>query len=151
MEIIEYFESGSPEYWWEQIAEAEWEAAGLLGELLGAPERMRSLMGEEPRVYLLVEGKEMVSFATYTKQDCVDEPSMHPWIGFVYTAPRHRGKGCCRRLVEALCAVAKAEGNRRVYIGTGHTGLYERFGFSYLADMTDRWNGGTERVYQREL
>lgn len=151
MEIIEYFSSGNRLHWREKIKNADWDAAKLLAELLGDLPRMEKLMGSGPRVYMLVEGQELVSFAAYTKQDCIDDPAMFPWIGFVFTAPQHRRKGCCRRLIEYLCDLAKREGAPHVYIGTGHTGLYERYGFTYLDMMTDRWGGGTERVYWREL
>ena len=91
MEIIDYFESKEQSYWLEEIGKSDWVAGHYLHDLLKKNE-FKSLCGEGSKVYLLVEGRELMCFCTYAEQDEIDEPSITPWLGFLYTFPKFRGK-----------------------------------------------------------
>lgn len=77
MEIIDYFESKEQSYWLEEIGKSDWVAGHYLHDLLKKNE-FKSLCGEGSKVYLLVEGKELMCFCTYAEQDVyvfgIDEP-----------------------------------------------------------------------------
>ena len=62
MEIIDYFTSDKKDHWLGEILKSNWSAGKYLYELL--------------------------SFCTYAEQDEVREPSLTPWVGFVYTLRR---------------------------------------------------------------
>ncbi len=91
MEIIDYFTSDRKDHWLGEILKSNWSAGKYLYELL-RDHKLKGLCGESTKVFMLVEGDELLSFCTYAEQDEVREPSLTPWVGFVYTFPEHRGK-----------------------------------------------------------
>lgn len=61
------------------------------------------------------------------------------WLCDVYVDPAVRGEGVGVALVERIVAELEAAGVRRMVLVTGDAhGLYERFGFTRIADP-DRW------------
>jgi len=62
MKIIEYFMSDNKEHWNEQIAIAEWGAAKFLLKLLNDIKRFNELLGSGGKLFLLVDGENIVSF-----------------------------------------------------------------------------------------
>lgn len=149
MEIIDFFASKDQSYWLEEIGKSDWVAGHYLHDLL-AKNEFKSLCGAGSKVYLLVEGKELMCFCTYAEQDEIDEPSITPWLGFVYTFPKFRGKRRIGKLLEYGYLLAKEDGFKTVYISTGETGLYEKYGYTFWKVMKDL-NGGDTRVYRKEI
>ena len=74
----------------EKISQCDWSAARFLVELLQKG-TFRETLGGWGELYLLMDGENLVSFATSSGQDAVRDESLTPWIGFVYTAPEYRG------------------------------------------------------------
>lgn len=148
MEIKEFFASPDRAYWLEQIGKSEWAAGKLLYELLSKDE-FKTMCGETAKVYLLTDGEELVSFCTLAELDDVRETDLGPWIGFVFTFPQYRGHRYVGRLLEHAFERAKADGAKQVYISTGETGLYEKYGYTFFQLMKDM-HGGDSRVYKRE-
>lgn len=145
MEIIDYYASTKQQHWLEQIKRSDWGGGSYLYELLQKDE-LRSLCGESTRVLLLADGEELISFCTYAEQDDVREPSLTPWVGFVYTFPVHRGQRHMGKLLDYAYSLAREYGHRHIYISTGETGLYEKYGYTFWKMMKDI--GGEEsRVY----
>lgn len=149
MKIIEYFSADNRQYWLEQIKKSDWCAATLLHRLL-AEGRAKELLGETTKVLLLTEGEALVSFCTLSEQDEVREPSMTPWIGFVFTFPQYRGRRLAGELLEHAYQLAKRGGAEQIYISTDKTGVYEKYGYEFYKLMHDL-NGGETRVYQRKI
>lgn len=113
MEIIDYFEINDKQYWLSRIQKSDWGAGKYLYELI-AENRLKDLCGKTTKVLLLIEKKELISFCTYAEQDDIREPSLSPWVGFVYTFPEFRGKHCMGSLLDYIHTLAKKEG--RTYI-----------------------------------
>lgn len=151
MEIIEYYSSDDREIYLKQIESYEWSAAKFLASLL-KENRLRAALGGWGRLYLLVEGKKLVSFITLSERDCIsaDACEYTPWMGFFHTAPEYRGRRYGKRLVDHICAAARNDGYRFIYVATDHVGLYEKYGFEYLKNYKDIW-GEDSRVYKRKL
>lgn len=151
MEILEYYSLAQPDKdrWLGKIKESDWAAGQLLFWLLcsGA---FRPLCGKSARVYLLTEGDDLVSFCTLAEQDDVRDTDLSPWIGFVYTFPARRGRRYVGRLLEHAFRTAAAEGAERVYISTGETGLYEKYGWRFHCLLPDM-NGEDSRVYVKDV
>lgn len=147
MDIIDYFKDENGGKWCAQIAQFEWHAAKFLAKLLTKGE-FHSVVGPGT-LYLLTDGDKLVSFGTLAERDCVDVP-YGPWIGFVHTAPEYRGHRYVGKLIDHACAVAREHGVARVYIGTDHVGLYEKYGFTYLENRVSVY-GEDSRVYVREV
>lgn len=149
MEIIDYFASGDQDHWLEEIRKSDWGAGAYLYELL-LKNKLRELCGEASKVLLLVEDDTLISFCTYAEQDDVREPSLTPWVGFVYTFPKFRGKRHMGKLLEYACFLAGKEGRRHIYISTGETGLYEKYGYRFWKMMKDV-NGEDSRIYRKDI
>ncbi len=148
MKIVDYFSCDDKLHRLEQIEKADWSAAAFLVELL-RENRLEQVCGKT-RLLLLIDGNELVSFCTLSEQDEVAAPEMSPWIGFVFTFPLYRGKGCAGELIAFACAEAKKMSAREVYVSTDATGLYERYGFEYLKNMKTVF-GEESRIYKRKI
>ena len=149
MQIREFYAQPDRDHWLEEIKKSDWDAGQLLYWLLRSG-AFRPLCGRTARVYLLTEGRELVSFCTLAETDDVRDTDLGPWIGFVYTFPAHRGRRYAGRLLDHAFRTAGTEGAKRVCISTGETGLYEKYGWhfdSLLPDMA----GGESRVYVRDV
>ena len=132
--------------WLNEIQKSDWGAGQYLYELL-RDHRLKELCGESTKVLLLADGEQLVSFCTYAEQDDIREPSLTPWVGFVYTFPAFRGNRYMGKLLDYAEVLARGEGHRYIHISTGETGLYEKYGYSFWKTMKDV-NGEDSRVYR---
>ncbi len=146
MKIMDYFASENQEHWLEKIKESDWKAGQYLYELIQKGE-LRELCGSSTRVLLLIDGEELVSFCTYAEQDDIREPSLTPWVGFVYTFPQRRGHRYVGMLLQYAHCLARNDKHPYIYISTGETGLYEKYGYRFWKAMKDA-GGENSRVYR---
>lgn len=149
MRIIDYFSDARQEHWRVQIAACQWRAAKYLAQILSEGNFHR-LLGRGT-LFLLAEGDVLVSFLTLAERDCIDDPALHPWIGFVHTAPAFRGRRCAGRLLEHAVRVAGEHGAEQVYICTDHVGLYEKYGFTYCMDRVSIYGEASRVLVRRTL
>ena len=149
MKIIDYYTSDRQEYWLSEIQKSYWVAGKLLYELI-RDQKLKKLCGEWTKVLLLIEGDELVAFCTYAAQDEIQDPSITPWVGFVYSFPKYRGKRRMGKLLEYAYALAKKDGFKQIHISTGETGLYEKYGYTFWKLMKDA-NGVDCRVYRTDV
>ena len=134
MKIIDYFACDNQEHRLNEIKRSDWGAGQFLYELL-RDNRLKELCGESARVLLLIDGDALMSFCTYAEQDDIREPSLTPWVGFVYTFPEYRGKSRMGKLLERAYALAKADGYETVCDGTNASDdANDRPGFKALAE-----------------
>ena len=150
MEVIEYFSNENKEHWNKQIELADWGAAKFLLKLLNDKQKFDGLFGKYGKLFLLVDGETIVSFATLTHQDCIRDESIFPWIGFLYTYPDHRGNRYSQKLLKYMEEEVKSEHYSIVYLGTDHIDLYEKYGYTYWETRKDCWNNET-RIYYKKL
>lgn len=155
MRIIEYFEQTSElqKCLREQIVRGDWRAAKYLYEVLEAGE-LKERYGESTRLLLLVEDSSILAFCTLAEQDEImeeeTESGMKPWIGFVYTYPKHRGNRYSEKLIRYACELAKQDGYGMVYLSSNEVGLYEKYGFVFLKMLHTLWGEETQ-VFMKEL
>lgn len=149
MKVIDYFSAENQPYWLSKIKESDWGAGQYLYALLN-DKTLKSLVGENTRVLMLVEGEELISFCTFAEKDDIQPTELTPWIGFVYTFPEYRGNYYSGKLLSYAEELAKAEGIKNIYISTNHVGLYEKFGYEFFDIMKDI-EGEDSRVYVRRL
>lgn len=149
MKIIDYFSDSRQPHWLNQIKTCDWRAGKFLTHLLET-ETFHQTVGEKSKLLLLTEGDALISFATYAERDCIDDPALTPWVGFVYTYPEYRGQRRMGELMEHIAAVAHRDGHAVLYVCTDHVGLYEKYGFTYLEDRRSIY-GEMSRVLKREL
>lgn len=149
MQVIDYFNCDRPEYWLSQIKKSDWSAGQYLYTLL-SENKFKDLVGENSKVLMLTKGDELISFCTYAEKDDIQPTSLTPWMGFVYTYPAYRGHRHIGHLFLEIEKLAKAEKVQDIYISTGHTGLYEKFGCEFYQMMNDV-NGEPSRVYRKHI
>lgn len=149
MEIIDYLNSLHKEKWLKQFESCEWDAGKFLASLL-KENKFHSMLGGWAKLFLLVDEDSLVSFVTYSAQDCISDPTLTPWLGFFHTAPEYRGNRYGKLLIDHASEVAKKEGYNAVYLATDHIGLYEKYGFEYMENRLDVW-GEDSRIYKRKL
>lgn len=149
MRVLEYLSSENPDHWLNQIGKSDWRAGQYLHRLL-SQNTLSQVTGDRPKVMLLADGEELVSFCTYAEKDDISPTELTPWIGFVYTFPKYRGHRHLQKLFDAVENMAKAEHVAALYISTDHVGLYEKYGFEFYAMMTDV-KGQPSRVYHKRL
>ncbi len=148
MEIREFFSLEDKTYWLDQIGKSDWSAGKYLYELL-RDDRLKEVCGESTIVLMLIDGKKLVSFCTLAEQDDLEPAGLAPWIGFIYTFPEYRGHRYAGRLLEYAEQTAAKSGAEYVYISTGHTGLYEKYGYEFSEIRRDV-SGEDSRVYRKE-
>ena len=149
MQIIPYFGSGCEEKLRALLPQADWSAARFLSELLEKGTFFDTL-GGEGQLYFLLDGENLVSFLTLTRQDAVRDEALFPWIGFVFTMPGYRGHRYAGILLEQAELDAAKQGHNRVYIATDHIGLYEKYGYTYQENRIDCW-GEDQRVLLKDI
>ena len=149
MNIINFFENEHQAMLMEKISQCDWSAARFLVELLQKG-TFRETLGGWGELYLLMDGENLVSFATSSGQDAVRDESLTPWIGFVYTAPEYRGHRHAGKILTHAEVQAANRGYSKIYIATDHVGLYEKYGYVYQENRIDCW-GSDQRVLYKNL
>ena len=149
MEVISFCESDRQEHWLAEIKKSDWSAGAFLYELLSRGTFFRTV-GEGSKVLLLTDGSELISYCTYAQKDDIQPTELTPWMGFVYTFPRHRGHRYIGLLFAEIERLAEAERVSEVYISTNHSGLYEKYGCEYRTQLRDI-EGNLSRVYVKKI
>ena len=109
MRILNYFERPNKTDLIEKLSRCDWSAARFLVEQL-QKDTFHEALGGWSELYLLMDGENLVSFATFTGQDAVRDESLTPWIGFVYTVPEYRGHRYAGRVLAHAETTAAAMG-----------------------------------------
>lgn len=149
MEIIELLTHIEKNKYLNKLNECEWIYAKFLSKLI-SDNKIEEMFSKNPKVYLLIDNDEIISFCTYVHQDEIDEPNMYPWIGFVYTYPKYRGNHYFGLLLNHIISIAKKENHKMIYVSTNEVGLYEKYGFKYYKNMNDI-TGNDSRIYYIEI
>ena len=97
----------------------------------------------------VVDGR-IVGIETIMKTDYYPLPDIFPWISTVFVSEGYRGRRISGRLIDFANSYAKALGFDRTYIPTEFTGLYEKYGYTYVRDIVN-YGGGTDRLYVRKI
>ena len=148
MDILDYESTVRPDWWLKQIADCDWAGGQYLYSQL-AEGRFHEHYGERARLLLLADGTKLASFCTYAGRDEIPDTELTPWIGFVYTHPDYRGRRLMGKLIARAKEYAREDGYDTIYISTGETGLYEKYGAEFVTEMTEE-RGGTARVYRMD-
>lgn len=147
MHIINYFDAANQAILLQQIESCDWTAAKFLADLLKKG-TFNDTLGGWGALYLLMDGEKLVSFATLAGQDAVRDESLTPWIGFVFTQPEYRGHHHAGKILAHAEAVAASHGYERIYIGTDHINLYEKYGYRYQENRIDCWGDDMRVLYK---
>ena len=147
MKIVEYFEAdlSGRRILLQGLRQCGWGAGQFLLRQL-EDRKFDETLGGPGQIFFLLDGENVVSFLTLTVQDCIDMPDFTPWIGFVFTFPEYRGHRYAGLLLDHARKCATSDGFPFVFLATNHTGLYEKYGFSYWGNLPDI-HGEDSRIY----
>ena len=131
---------------------------GWWGKAEGYPyEAVRASMAHSlqpqrlPRTYGLFLGERLVGMYQFTNADLFPRPDLYPWLANLYVDPACRGRGFGRLLIESVRAQAAEAGLRELYLFTTHSGLYEKFGWTFLQEVDTFLEPRLQRLYKTEL
>ena len=101
-------------------------------------------------MFAAVKDGKIVGMASLLKTDYYPLPEIFPWVSCVFVEKEYRGERISGALIDAANSYAKEQGFTKTYIPTEYTGLYERYGYTYVKDIVN-YGGGTDRRYVKEL
>ena len=133
---IAYFQRSWPEILPEMYADA-------IGHSIKASQAL-------PQWYVLLEQDEIVGCAGLISNDFISRMDLYPWLCALHVSESKRGRAYARLLIERCQQDAARAGFDTLYLCTDSEGLYERYGFGYLAQGWHPW-GETSRIYQCPL
>ena len=146
MKIIEFEKE---QYILEYFKNCEWNAGKLLYYFI-IENKVSELLGDNTKIVVMLDGENVVSFATYSNQDCIDDKTLYPWIGFVYTDKSYRGNRYSQQVINYIVNLAKKDGYSSLFIATDHIGLYEKYGFKYIESRLDIYDEES-RIYKLDI
>ena len=117
--------------------------ADAIGHSITAPQAL-------PQWYVLLEQDEIVGCAGLISNDFISRMDLYPWLCALHVSEPKRGRGYARLLIERCQHDSARAGFDTLYLCTDSEGLYERYGFGYLAQGWHPW-GETSRIYQCPL
>lgn len=105
-----------------------WRAGGYLTKLM-----YENAFAEEERVLVALVDGNIAGFCTYAKKDELpEEYDFTPFIGFMFVDEKYRGNRLSEKLIQVACRQAVNNGFSKIYIMSGETGLYEKYGFEFI-------------------
>ena len=122
----------------------------------GAGKALAAMMRENrfsknERVFTARDGDEIVGFCTLTMKDELPEDSPYsPFVGFVFVEEHARGRRISEKLIDKAAEWARYKGFDTLYITSGETGLYEKYGFENIGSCKTIY-GTTEQLFARKL
>ncbi len=97
----------------------------------------------------LMDGR-IVGMVTLMKSDYYPLPEIYPWVSTLFVTEDYRGQRISGKLIDFANQHARELGFGKTYIPTEHTGLYEKYGYSYVRDIVNYGNG-IDRLYVKEI
>ena len=89
------------------------------------------------RVFAADEDGEVIGFCVFEEKGNIPkEIDCSPFINFVFVDENHRGQRISEKLIRYALDYAKSIGYKTVYLKSLHRGLYEKYGFTKIADYT---------------
>lgn len=145
-EIMEIKALTSKHEKWDTVAvyadNCSWRAGKELARLM-----REDIFKDWERVFAAFEGGEPVGFCTLKEKDELHAKYPYtPLIGFVFVDEAHRGKRLSEKMIGKALEYAKSIGYDKVYIMSGESGLYEKYGFVCMGDFESVY-GGTEQLF----
>lgn len=102
-----------------------------------------------PQWYIVLNDEsEIIAGVGVIENDFHKRKDLAPNICAVYVEEAYRGQGIAPMLLEHACAKLSEAGIADVYLITGHTGLYERYGWDFYG-MIEEDEGTMIRCYHR--
>lgn len=106
--------------------------------------------GDWEAMFAAMDGNAIIGHASFMKTDYYPLPDIFPWISTIFVTETYRGMRISEKLIEYINQYARDFGFSRTFIPSEFMGLYEKFGYRYLEDITN-YGGGTDHLFMKEL
>ena len=137
-----------------QVPQLREAAAAWFHEKWGVPveaylQCMDSYLARETELgwYLCLDGGRIAGGLGVIENDFHQRKDLSPNICAVYTEQLYRGRGIAGRLLDMAVEDLRSRGVSPVYLVTGHTGFYERYGWEFLCTALEEDGIHHTRVY----
>lgn len=115
----------------------EWGQRLLNESLRDTTRRLDQYLQREriPFILVLAQGEELLAAAQLKYREMGEQyPDREHWLGGVFVAPEHRGRGLGRRIANEIACRAPAYGVHTLYLQTERLdgGLYQNIGWAPL-------------------
>lgn len=97
----------------------------------------------------VVKGR-IVGMVSVMKEDYYPLPEVSPWISSVFVTEEYRGNRISGKLIAYANDYLSRLGFTRSFIPSEHVGLYERYGYHYVTEITN-YGGGTDHLYEKYI
>ena len=113
---------------------------------------MRESLGGRavPCWIVALDREEIVGGLGVIENDFHERRDLEPNVCAVYVEKSHRNRGIAGRLLGEICSRMGAGGVKTLYLVTGHTSFYERYGWSYFCPVMCDGEDTPSRMYRRE-
>lgn len=111
-------------------------------------ECMESYLNHETEYgwYLCLDADRIIGGLGVIENDFHNRKDLTPNVCAVYTEEAYRGKGIAGQLLDLVAKDMKDKGIAPLYLITGHTSFYERYGWEFLT-MVQEDSGELTRMY----
>ena len=97
--------------------------------------------------YLCLDGGQIIGGMGVIENDFHDRKDLTPNVCAVYTEAKYRRQGIAGNLLNMVVADMKSKGVSPVYLVTGHTGFYERYGWEFFCMVQCDGEDHLSRMY----
>ena len=104
-----------------------------------------------PAWYLAVDGDCVIGGLGVIENDFHDRKDLTPNICAVYVEKEYRCHGLAGELLETACEDMKSYGIHDIYLITGHTGFYERYGWEFFCMVHCDGDVEPSRMYKKTI
>ena len=100
-----------------------------------------------PSWYIAITGERIVGGMGVIENDFHPLTELTPNVCAVFTEPDRRREGIAGALLNYVCSDMAKEGIHTLYLATGHTGFYERYGWEYYCAVQCDGDDYMSRMY----
>ena len=93
------------------------------------------------------DGK-IIGITSVMKEDYYPLPEITPWVSSVFVSEDYRGQRVSGKLIDFANEYLRNLGFKKSFIPSDKVGLYERFGYSYVKDITN-YGGQDDHLYEK--
>lgn len=103
-----------------------------------------------PQWYLLEKEHQIIGCAGLITNDFISRGDLYPWVCAIFIEENHRGNNYISLLLNKAKQDTREGGFKHLNLCTDHIGLYEKYGFQYIAQGYHPWEEES-RIYQITL
>ena len=101
-------------------------------------------------MFAAVADGRIIGMASVMKEDYYPLPDVFPWVSSVFVDEEYRGLRVSGRLIDSANRYLRDLGFVKSYIPSDKVGLYERYGYTYVKDITN-YGGTVDHLYAKAL